>query len=511
VSNYLADRRPVCHPDRPYFAQEKCQACYQGGAFIIEAAGKTSVIYDPLPHQIAFHQSKARYTLMSGGRGSGKSLAMRMEALMMAYSIPNFKALILRRTAPELKKSHLMELPFELAKMGLPKDALHVTDMVVRMPHNHSLVQFGHVEDDQALTKWLSSQWSACLIDELTTFSYVQFTWLLTSLRTTIPGLVPYFKGGTNPVGPGAGFVRDLWVSRAAAQKPEKYPGYNPEDYVNIHCNLDDNPHVDPENYAKVFAGIPSKATRDALRHGIWAIEGQFFEQWAETRNDKPWHVIDKLPKINGIDAPWAKYIEVFRAMDWGFRDPGVVLWIAAMPDGSLVVFDELVFRGMLPEELAAEIKARSEGLKVRYTVADPAVWAEHEGPSIAERIEQAGVPMIEGDRQRQPGWIAVHTWLSTTTDDGTGERPKLQVYRHGCPYLIQTIPEMVIDDKDPEDMKTKGVEDHACDALRYALQSRPTASRLPAAETSRSWMMREMMKSKGRTVNRLGSEARHR
>jgi hypothetical protein len=239
---------------------------------------------------------------------------MRMEALMMAYTIPNFKALILRRTAPELKKSHLMELPFELAKMGLPKDAFHVTDMVVRIPHTMSVIQFGHVEDDQALTKWLSSQWSAIFADELTTFSYVQFTWLLTSLRTTIPGLVPYFKGGTNPVGPGAGFVRDLWVSKAAAQKPEKYPGYNPDDYLNIHCNLFDNLAIDPENYAKTFSGIPSKATRDALLYGTWAIEGQFFEQWAETKDDKPWHVIDKLPKISGVDAPYAKHIEVFRA-----------------------------------------------------------------------------------------------------------------------------------------------------------------------------------------------------
>lgn len=475
------------------------------GSFQVERGGKLVTIYEPLPHQREFHESTARYTLMSGGRGSGKSLAMRMEALMMAYAIPNFKALILRRTAPELKKSHLMELPFELSKMGLPKDALHVTDMVVRMPHNHSLVQFGHVEDDQALTKWLSSQWGALFIDELTTFSYTQFTWLLTSLRTTIPGLTPYCKAGTNPVGPGAGFVRDLWITKAAGQNPDKYPGYDPALYHNIHCNLDDNPYID-ETYAATFAGIPSKSIRDALRHGIWTTEGQFFEEWAEHRDGQPWHVIDELPRHHGVPIDRVKGIEVFRAIDWGFRDPGVCLWFAALPDGSLVVIDEFVFQGMLPRDAAAEIKARSADMKIRYTVADPAMWAEHEGPSIAEHFELAGVPMIEGDRNRKPGWVTVHTWLTETIDQGTGPRPKLRIYRPNCPYLIRTLPEMVVSDTDPEDMKTKHVEDHAVDTLRYGLQSRPSASRLPV-NVEMSYARRQLMKERP-TFSRLGSEA---
>ena len=382
---------------------------------------------------------------------------------MMAFAIPNFRALILRRSAPELKKSHLMELPMELAKMGLSKDAFHVTDMVLRIPGNHSIVQFGHVEDDHALTKWLSSQWTALYIDELTTFSYTQFTWLLTSLRSTIPGMVTYFKAGTNPVGPGSGFVRDLWITKDAAQNPDQYPGYNPDDYLNIHCNLDDNPHLDPVSYGKLFEGIPSQAVRDALRHGIWSIEGQAFPEWAPNKDGKPWHVIPELPKYKGRSVLEVKGIEVFCAIDWGFSDYGCALWVASMFDGSLVVFDELLFKGLLPREVAEEMRRRNEGLKVRYTVADPAMWAEHEGPSIAEHMERAGVPMIEGDRQRKPGWVQMHTWLRDTVNDGLGPRPKLRVVGPKCPYLVRTIPTMVVDDKDVEDIKTKGVEDHAC------------------------------------------------
>src|SRR5690606_28812736 len=138
-------------------------------------------------------ESTARYTLLHGSRGGGKRRAIRPEAVTRAMKIPRFKSLILRRSAPELKMYQIVadQLPMEMSALGLPPSAFHQTDMVLRIPWQRSIVQFGHVEDDHALTKWLSTQWEAILIDELTTFSHQQFTWLMTSLRTTIPGLVP--------------------------------------------------------------------------------------------------------------------------------------------------------------------------------------------------------------------------------------------------------------------------------------------------------------------------------
>lgn len=486
------------------------------GALTVERDGKTVVIYDPLPHQRRLHESTAKYTLMEGSRGGGKSKGLRYDAYMRGLMIPRHRALIVRRSFPELRDSHLNWVPFEAEQMGFPKDAWHSTNYTLRFP-NHSTLRFAQVEDDAALTKLLGSEYEWVGMDELTTFSYRQFAFLATSLRSPIPGFTPVLRAGTNPIGIGTAWVKAFFIDKNP--DPEEYENYDPSDYATITCNMDDNPYVDPTNYSKMFANLPSKALREALRHGKWVVEGQMFEDWAESKDGRPWHVIDTMPTYKGKSVLSLPYIEVFRAIDWGFSvsgNPGVCLWFACLPDGSIVVFQEYVFRDTLPADVAVEIRRRSEGMKIRYTVADQAMWAEHSGPSIAEHFERAGVPMIEADRQREAGWIMVHNWLRSTINDGTGERPKLQVLRGtpdksmGCPLLIRSLPSMVVNEKNPEDMKTKGVEDDAPDALRYGLMSRPSASKLPQADPAATWMFQQLFKSRP-WGTRLGSEATHR
>lgn len=455
------------------------------------------------------------YLVTRAGVPTHNSLAMRMEAIMMGLAIPGFKALIIRRSAPELKSSHLMELPREIARMGLSPDAFHSTDMKLRLPQ-HSLVQFAHLEDEKALTKMLSTQYDAIFGDELATFLHTQFTWALTSLRSTIPGFIPYFKGGTNPVGPGAGWVRDLWITRAAAEDPKRYPGYRAEDYLAIHADMDENPYVNPEVYAQVFEGIASDAVRNALRHGIWAIEGQAFSEFAPEKDGRPWHVIPQLPRYKGVPISHVPHYEVVRAIDWGYQRPGVCLWIVLLPDNGAIVFKEWYFQGMTPEQVCEVIHAESEGLTVRYTVADTAMWQEHVGPSIAERFENSGVPMVEADKHRINGWVQVHTWLRTEVDQGDGPRPQLQFLKTpeglGCPKLIRSMPEMVIDEKNPEDIQTRGVEDDGPDALRYFCMSRAAPSREPRRPQSAARREIEAhMAKKRRSMRRLGAESTHR
>lgn len=46
---------------------------------------------------------------------------------------------------------------------------------------------------------------------------------------------------------------------------------------------------------------------------------------------------------------------------------------------------------------------------------------------------------------------------------------PNFYIIEGSCPNLIRTIPDMICDSKKPEDIDTT-LEDHICDALRYAL-----------------------------------------
>ena len=57
---------------------------------------------------------------------------------------------------------------------------------------------------------------------------------------------------------------------------------------------------------------------------------------------------------------------------------------------------------------------------------------------------------------------------------------PKFFIIKGKCPNLERTLPNMVRDDKNPEDLDTT-TEDHAVDACRYALTHilAPTQKRL--------------------------------
>jgi phage terminase large subunit len=436
------------------------------------------ILYDPLPHQKVFHESTATYTLQSGGRGSGKSIGIRWDAYAYALMIPRFRALILRRSVPELKSSHLQFVPFEAKQLGLPDNAWHSTDMVLRFP-NGSTVRFGHVENDDALTKYLSSEVEILYLDELATFSFRQFAFLITSLRSPIKGFKPKMKGGTNPVGPGATWVKRFFVDKTMTV--DEMPGYDPADVKIIHANMDDNPHIDREGYDRVLNMTPSEALRKALRHGEWVIEGAAFPEFEPVRDGKPWHIIDDLPTYKGRPILEVPGIEIVRALDWGYAaggNPGVCLWFIVLPDGSAICFKEWAFQEVLPADAAREILRLSAGMKVRYTAADPSMWQAHEGPAVAEHMEQAGLPLIEADNARPAGWVSVHNWLRLTVDDGTGPRPRLRFLRHGCPRTIAHLPQMTIDPKKPEDIVTVGVPDDEPDAVRYFCMSRAMPSR---------------------------------
>jgi len=473
----------------------------------VEEHGERVCLYEPLPHQTKFHVSTARYCLMEGGRGSGKSKAMRNDAYIRCLSIPRFRALLVRRTFPELKKSHLMDVPFELKKLGLPDNAWHATDYVARFPHG-SILQFGHCEDDNALTKYLSSEWEIIYYDELATFTERQWAFLNSSLRSPIPGYRPVARGGTNPVGPGAGWVKRYFIDKNITQ--EEMPGYNPADYETIHSSMRDNPHVDREAYEQILNALPSEALRKALLEGEWTIEGQFFSEWKETKDGKPWHVIDELPTVRGVPITQLPHIQIVRVIDWGYSkngNPGVCLWFALLTDGSAIAFKEFVFREMLPSEVAAEITRQSEGLRIRYTVGDTAMWAEHEGPSIAERFENCGIGMMEADKNRIAGWVAAHTWLKDvlTRVDGNDqivEYPRLRFLRSGCPHTIRTIPSCVVDPKNPQDLLTIG-EDDAADCVRYFAQDRGGPSKEKRTDPELEWIFNEINRRKRRSTSR--------
>lgn len=450
--------------------------------------GTEEVLYEPTEKGKLFHQAEEHFVLGEGGRNSGKSFALRWDAHLRCMMQPGFRALLLRRTFPQLRGSHFDKAEREGALLGCPKP-FHKSEYYLTYS-NGSKLQFGHCESDSAVMDYLSQEWDWIGFDELTTFTFDQFIRISASARSAVTsGRKAYVRAATNPVGIGASWVKRYFIDKNVSETEN--PGYDPRDYRSIKMNIGDNPHADLDAYTKILSSQPNESLRRAYRDGEWLVEGQFFAEFREnTLDGKPWHVIPELPLYKGIPLLQCEWLNIVRVVDWGFSEaePGYCGWIAMLPDNSAILFKEWVFHGLTEEEVADGIKERSEGMHIRMTLCDPRMCAEVVGESTAEIFGRRGVPVIPADNKREQGWLRMHTWLMATTFIGTTEVPRLRFLGPqlgdntlGAGYAIRSIPSLQVDPKCPSDtFQQTGVEDHAADAIRYWASNRPAPSRVP-------------------------------
>jgi phage terminase large subunit len=251
-----------------------CDICGVGG---IIANG--TLLYVPTEKQVDYHNRLEPNVLFWGGRGSGKSMCGRWDAHMRALSHPGFNYCILRRTYPELQKSHLVHINREMKALG---GTFNQTDRIAKYP-NGSSGFFSHCATDDDVLNLLSAEFALMVFDELSTFEWEMFTKLSASVRVPIgSGLTAMVRGLTNPLGPSAQKILEYFVEKVV--DPEEDPDYNPNDWYSIHANLSDNPHLDREQYRKRFSGLPAHV-RKAWVDGEFILENALFDLRPKVRN----------------------------------------------------------------------------------------------------------------------------------------------------------------------------------------------------------------------------------
>jgi hypothetical protein len=90
--------------------------------------------------------------------------------------------------------------------------------------------------------------------------------------------------------------------------------------------------------------------------------------------------------------------------------------------------------------------------------------------------------PSDRSPGSRISGKIEIHKRLMVDEDT---EEPRLRIFEN-CPNLIRQLNSLPLDKNNPEDVDTKA-EDHAYDALRYMVSSRPTNIRTAFENTPKS------------------------
>lgn len=471
----------------------------------MDKKGHTRWLYVPTPKQVEFDACPAKYVLYGGAAGPGKSHAARWALYRKALRIPHFEALLLRKTFPELEKTHLRRMSREAELIGAE---FVESKRIMRFPSTGSLIECGHMEDAAAVEKYLSTEYDVIVPDEGSTFEPQPLLELSTRARSSKPQVQA--EGGakfwvvSNPGGPASAVLLDFFIDHAPDFDafPALRTQYDASQWIYIPGTLDDNPYLDPQ-YEQQLA-VLAKWRYEQLRHGDWRVfSGQFFSQWQDRV-----HVASLDP------SPAHRW---FRSLDWGRNQPGCVLWWAVLPDHKLYIRREWKFQGMSEQEVAQGIRAIDAELgltKASYTAADPSIThktgATHKdgtfvGQAIGETLGYYGVPIVGADNDRFNGWMRCHALLRLAPDGG----PWLQVHPD-CRYLIRTIAGAVSDPGDPDDVDTTS-DDHALDAWRYGAMSRPS----PATTTKRKptyapGTMGALKSSLTRRPNRLGAESVH-
>jgi hypothetical protein len=102
--------------------------------------------------------------------------------------------------------------------------------------------------------------------------------------------------------------------------------------------------------------------------------------------------------------------------------------------------------------------------------VLDTACWSRTgtTGPTIAETLIKAGHKLRPADKNRIAGKIQIHEYMKKQPSG----RPKMQIF-NTCPNLIRELQSIPLSKSNPEDVDTHA-SDHAYDALRYLIMSRP-------------------------------------
>jgi len=421
--------------------------------------------YVPTPKQVEAHeaQQSVKHTLNGGAAGPGKSRQLREALYRDCHELAGLTCLLLRRTYKQLEDTHLREFIKDHRAIG----AEYLDGKKLMRFPNGSLIQAGHCETEADAQNYLSTEYDRIVFDELVTFEEGPALEIMTRARTSKPEVLA--RGGakvwaaSNPGGRGALWVKDFFIDQAPDH--EQYPRYRASDWAFIEARLGDNPYIDPD-YRETLENLPEMRRRQLLEGDWTAYEGQFFGEFRAERNGLPWHV---------SVLPVASDVEHFASMDWGYNAPGVVLWWACLPDGRYHLVRELKFQGDSAEVVGKKIRDVNAALGIRkslrYIACDPAMWQKTgagKGEAIAETLLRMQLPVRKSDNDRFNGWLRVHEVLRAK-DEGA---PWLTI-DPGCRYLIRTLPAMVQDKNDPDDLDSSK-DDHAVDALRYGAMSRP-------------------------------------
>jgi phage terminase large subunit-like protein len=242
-----------------------------------------------------------------------------------------------------------------------------------------------------------------------------------------------------------------------------------------VEVDQGENPYLNHAERDSFLSGLSADERKARVSGKFVQIGGLVYKDFSEK------NILDPF-------SPPEEWLHV-AAMDHGLNNPTAWLWAAVNRAGDIYVFDEHYEAGKVVSYHASAV-LQKEGTHRRppdYRVGDPSIKARNPitGTSIHLEYIEHGVPIVLGDNTVNAGINRVSRLIRgplVTDDKGNQVNiPKLYVTRN-CVNLIHELyryrwgtwstKKMNYEKNKKEDPHKK--DDHAVDALRYLVASRP-------------------------------------
>lgn len=307
----------------------------------------------PHPKQHAFlwlHNLEAMY---GGAAAGGKSETLLMGALQWV-EIPNYAALILRRTFTDLS---LPGAIMDRSHQWLSNTDAKWNDVkkTWTFPSGATLT-FGYLQTEKDKFRYQSAEFQYIALDELSQFPELDYTYMFSRLRKPEPppgdpddftedeqnqfllSQVPLrMRSATNPGGPGHRWVRRRLIDKEPDDETDPQSRTDAAARVFVPSQLEDNPSVDLKAYESSLRAL-DPITQAQLRHGDWTVRvpGTWvFDAHAIEQAEALGREYDRMRSNGELAEPHGGYM--LSGMDYGdFQTVMIPVWPLEM--GGLYV-----------------------------------------------------------------------------------------------------------------------------------------------------------------------------
>lgn len=409
------------------------------------------LVYEPLPHQVAFHDDNSKIKLFAGGYGSGKTTTTVFEMVYLQITTPNGTSLMGAATFPQLEQTSMKEW-FEIIPTPYIKHhnkAKNYVDLI-----NGHRVLFRSLDDPG---KARSLNLCFAHIEEASEVKYEYYDQLLNRLRNRATDNHKLILS-TNP---DAGWIRSEILLKARIIHNSEINYGREQNVEKINKNI--SVHIAPTH---LNTYLPPTYYEDTARgKENWWIS-RFLHGSFENKSGLVYPMLEENI-VDRFEIP--KNWERLMAADFGLRDPTVALWGAIDPvNGVVYIYDEHYEAEKPINYHARKMNERNENIAygmLRQPLGDPKGKArsETDNVSIYDHYAEYGVYFRPGINKIEDGIYKVFTYFSLG---------KLKIFEN-CKNLIREglmykYPDRSLDDKKNATEKPVEKDDHSLDTLKY-------------------------------------------